>query len=98
MGSPRRLIYYRNCPFPEIMPDIVQSPFVVSKFPFTPTTNGINWLTKITGKTKSSLAIEGKLSETELWDDLRHDYDIESTDDDISRYRDRLRRAVNRNK
>jgi SAM-dependent methyltransferase len=96
-GPTRRLVYYRNCLFPEIMPTRAESPFLVSEFPFKPTTDKIAWLLKVTGKSKSSLIKGGQLGETELWDDLRHDYDIERSDDDLSHYRARLGRAVRRN-
>ena len=93
---PRRLVYYRNCIFPEIMPDIVESPFLVSEFPFTETKNEIEWLKKITGKIASSLVEDTEPSKTELWDDLRHDYDVEGEKDLVNEYRSRLWRAVNR--
>jgi SAM-dependent methyltransferase len=95
-GKTRRLVYYRNCLFPEIMPTRVDVPFIVSEFPFKPTTDKIEWLTRVTCKQKSSLVKNGKLSLIELWDDLRHDYDIERSYDDISDYKRRLRRAVSK--
>jgi hypothetical protein len=94
---PRRLVYYRNCLFPEIMADEVDSPFLVSKFPFKPTTNKIAWLSKVTGKSKSSLVKDGLPSESELWDDLKHDYDVDRDTNDVSDYRRRLSRAVRAN-
>jgi hypothetical protein len=96
-GPKRRLVYYRNCLIPEIMPDNAAEPFFVSDFPFEPTISKLNWLQAVTGKSKSSLVKDGEPSETELWDDLRHDWRIERTDDDVSGIRRRLVEAVRRN-
>ena len=76
-GPKRRLVYYRNCLIPEIMPDRFDEPFFVSEFPFKPTVDKVEWLKAVTGKTVSSLVKGRNPSETELWDDLRHDWGIE---------------------
>jgi hypothetical protein len=96
-GPKRRLVYYRNCLIPEIMPDMFDEPILVSEFPFKPTVNKLEWLKAVTGKNKSSVAKGKEPSETELLDDLRHDWGIERTDDDISYTRARLSRAVRNN-
>jgi hypothetical protein len=54
----RKLLYYHNCLFPDIMPDDVEFPFFVSEFPFTRPKTEEEWLTKICGKKKSSLVVE----------------------------------------
>lgn len=96
-GPKRRLVYYRNCLIPEIMPNRVDEPFLVSEFPFTPTTNKVEWLKTVTGKNMSSLVKGNEPDESELWDDLRHDWGIERTDDNVSSMRRRLAAAVKRN-
>jgi hypothetical protein len=96
-GPKKRLVYYRNCLIPEIMPDRFDEPFFVSEFPFKPTIDKLEWLKFMTGKTVSSLVKGGQPSETELWDDLRHDWGIERSDDDLSYTRSRLSQAVRKN-
>jgi hypothetical protein len=96
-GPRRRLVYYRNCLIPEIMPDRSDEPFFVSEFPFKPTMDKIEWLKAVTGKTKSSLVKGEEPGETELWDDLRHDWGLERSDDDVANVRRRLSAAVRRN-
>lgn len=86
-----RLIYYYNCIFPEIMPNYVDLPFFVSKKPFTYTSNVLDWLTKITNKKKTSLPTSKKFTEEELWDELRHNYNIGDGDDsDVKKYQKRM--------
>jgi len=93
----RRLVYYHNCLFPEIMPDGVDHPFLVSKFPFTLTSSNLAWLKKVTGKKASSLEPGKRPSEDELWDEIRHDYRLDSTgpvDEMVSNYKGRLKRVL----
>lgn len=94
----RRLVYYHNCLFPEIMPNKIDLPFLSSDFPFTHTSDKMKWLEMITGKMKSSLGGAKQPSETELWDELRHDYDKGGEKDDVQKYRRRLNAAVKRTK
>jgi hypothetical protein len=93
----RRLLYYYNCLFPEIIPDEVNYPFCVSRFPFKAPKSAQSWLSKVTGKTRSSL-VKGQLpNEDELWDELRHDYRVCSSapiDETIADYKRRLKQAV----
>lgn len=89
-----RLVYYYNALFPEIMPDRVDFPFFVSEKPFTYTTSALKWLSKVTLKNKSSLPHMKKLSEEELWDELRHDYDTFGFPEEIKRYKNRLKKFL----
>jgi hypothetical protein len=97
MGGRRRLVYYYNCLFPEIMPNAVDHPFFVSVFPFTPPSSVKAWLMAMTGKTASSMTEGIDPDENELWDELRHDYRVASSaqvQDTIVDYKRRLRRAA----
>jgi len=97
----RRLLYYYNCLFPDIMPDDVNLPFFVSKFPFTCPKTEEEWLIKICGKKKSSLVNGKRVLKRELWEELSHDYKVEPVLDgkkEIKYYKRRLRRLVNRRK
>src|SRR5712692_7647323 len=89
----RRLVYYYNCLFPEIMPDEVDYPFYVSNFPFRPPSSAESWLEKVTGKTKSSLKRNARPQEEELWDELSHDYRLKADQEDVSDYKRRLTAA-----
>ncbi|MBI3639728.1 MAG: hypothetical protein HY223_05375 [Thaumarchaeota archaeon] len=89
-----RLLYYYNCLFPEIMPISTDFPFFVSKKPFRHTKSKLEWLKKVTLKKKSSISKE--LSEEELWDEIRHDYDIEGDRDDVKKYQKRLNDFLNK--
>lgn len=92
----RRLLYYHNCLFPEIMPTKAVFPFFVSKFPFTRPKTEIEWLRKVTGKMKSSVNKGALATEEELWDELAHDYDLNADPEDIPDYKPRLRGSVRR--
>ncbi len=91
----RRLLYYYNCTFPEIMPSAVDLPFFVSRFPFVHTKSDLEWLMRICGKEASSLKGGAKPSIEELWGELKHDYHIERISEEISSIRSRLRKATN---
>jgi Histone methylation protein DOT1 len=92
----RRLLYYYNCLFPEILPSDVDLPFFVSEFPFTRPRNEEEWLAWICGKEYSSLVKGDPALKQELWDELRHDYVTDDLQDDIGRYKRRLGHSVNR--
>jgi hypothetical protein len=68
----RRLVYKFPYVFPEIMPDVVDFPYFVSKYPFTTTASESDWLSKVTGMTKSSLH-PGAPDSVEMWMQLKHD-------------------------
>jgi hypothetical protein len=89
-----RLVYYYNALFPEIMPDRVDFPFFVSEKPFTYTTSPLKWLSKVTLKNKSSLPNMKQLTEEELWDEMRHDYDTFGFPEEIKRYKNRLKKFL----
>jgi len=92
----RRLLYYYNCLFPEIMPDEVDLPFLVSEFPFKRPKSEEKWLAKVCGKTESSLSKGKTATSQELWDELAHDYMIDDLQDDIRYYKQMLRHSVKR--
>lgn len=85
-----RLICYYNCLFPEIMPNEVNFPFFLYIHPFTKTTSKIEWLNKVTRKTNSSIHKGKSATEEELWDELRHDYDVSGKIEDTEDYKKRL--------
>lgn len=89
-----RLVYYYNCLFPEIMPNDIDFPFFLSVQPFTNTTSVIKWLRTVTQKTNSSLQKGKNPSEEELWDELSHDYDVDGDTEDVTNYRDRLKKFL----
>ena len=89
MGGNRRLVYYRNCLFPEIMPDECDQPFFLSRYPFHKTTDKLKWLIKVVGKDNSSIGRK-EIQEDELWDELRHDYRVEGDWRDVEDYQKRL--------
>ncbi|MGI0015205.1 MAG: SAM-dependent methyltransferase, partial [Nitrososphaera sp.] len=91
-----RFVYYYNCLFPEIMPEKSDYPFLVSTMPFESTHSERAWLLKVTNKRKSSLRREKKPAIEELWDEIHHDHDIESTFDEISEYRERMAKTLKR--
>lgn len=84
-----RLLYYYNCVFPEILPDDHNFPFFVSRFPFRKPTSELQWISSIVRKDSSSLG-SGKLKASELWDELKHDYEVSGDPDDVSKYQKRL--------
>ena len=90
----RRLVYYYNCLFPEIMPDEIDYPFCVSNFPFRAPSSAVGWLEMVTGKAKSSIKKDARPLEDELWDELKHDYRLKGDPDDVSRYKHRLNQAL----
>lgn len=92
----RRLLYYYNCLFPEIMPSDVDLPFFVSEFPFTRPKSEEEWLAKICGKKDSSLIKGDPALKQELWDELKHDYMTDDLQYDIGEYKRRLRQSVSR--
>ncbi len=68
-----RLVYYNLTLFPEFMPDAVDYPFYMSKFPFTPPTTEIDWLRSVLRDGQSG---RSKTAE-QLWSELYHDYNVE---------------------
>lgn len=88
-----RLDYYYNCLFPEIMPSDVDFPFYVSHVPFTTTTSRLDWLLAVTQK-KISSCENGEPSERELWEELKHDYDIEGDISDVKKLQNRMTRCL----
>jgi precorrin-6B methylase 2 len=91
-----RLVYYYNTLFPEIKADKSEYPFYVSTHPFTRPVSEHDWLDSIIRKDKSSLVPNGKPTTAELWDELAHDYDYWGLRGEVSRYRSRLKRALQR--
>ena len=92
-----RLICYYGCLFPEIIPDKgkVDFPFYVYTYPFKKTKNELEWLLSIINKKRSSLIKSKKPSLEELWDELKHDYDVYTTDSsEVDNYKDRLRKLL----
>jgi len=86
----KRLVYYYPCLFPEIMPDRSDYPFLVSDFPFKKPRSELDWLRMVVGKTTSSIG-DGPPAASELWDELRHDYDVDGDKTEISYYRTGLK-------
>jgi hypothetical protein len=62
-----KLIYYNLCMFPEIMPDKVDYPFYLSKFPFRKTNSELEWIRKVVGKEKSIVQPGKTPNAGELW-------------------------------
>jgi hypothetical protein len=90
----RRLLYYHNCLFPDIMPSKSDQPFFVSNFPFVRPETEEEWLATVCGKKVSSLTKRGRPSKQELWDELSHDYDIDENQDEIEYYKRRLKSSI----
>lgn len=91
-----RLLYYYNALFPEIMPDGSDYPFFVSRQPFTRSESEQGWLTSIIRKPHSSAG--GPPCETELWEELYHDYDVMGLGRaQVRGYRTRLLKAIRGN-
>jgi len=88
-----KLVYYDLCLFPEIMPVKVDFPFYMSISPFKTPRSMREWLSAVVQKKESSLR-KGKPSVDELWDELTHDYDVEGLREEITSYRQRLKRAI----
>lgn len=89
-----KLVYYYNCLFPEIMPVQEDFPFYMSKAPFKRPKSEFEWLAAVVRKARSSLEKEEKPSVIELWDELRHDYDVLEIPDPLREYRTRLKKSV----
>jgi hypothetical protein len=91
-----KLVYFfDNGVFPEIMPDLVDYPFYLSKKPFRKPTSKLEWLSSIIKKKNSTLH-EGKPKERELWDEFYHDYNVLNgkTETNWREYHQRLREAL----
>lgn len=86
-----RLVYYfTNGLIPEIMPNRENFPFYLSVKPFNYTKSKLEWLRKVINKEKSTL---GKnLTEDELWQELRHDCDVEHVMDNVEEYEKRFKK------
>jgi hypothetical protein len=96
LSGDRRLVYYRNCLFPEILPDRSDIPFYLSNYPFHRTTDSLEWLRRIVQKENSSLDPGAPIEEAELWDELRHDYRVEADFTDVKEYQRRLSKILKR--
>ena len=90
----RRLLYYYNCLFPEVLPSDKDYPFLMSEFPFVRPKNELEWLMSVVGKGRSAIG-KGTPTKEELWDELTHDYDVMGVADQIPDYRRRLRAVLN---
>ena len=89
----RRFIYYHRWLFPEILADARDYPFLVSRFPFRKPKSELEWLGSVLGKERSSLKA-GAPDEDELWDELKHDYDVDGDVSEVRRYESRLKAAL----
>lgn len=85
-----RFVTYYLCLFPEIMPAKRDYPFFLSVKPFKSTKNAVDWLTFVVDKRKSSLRRATPPDEEELWDELGHDYGVDSEFPSIKDYRRRM--------
>lgn len=96
MKKGTRMICYYDCLFPEIMPnkDGVDFPFFVYTFPFKKTTSEIKWLQTIVQKEHSTITRNAKPTIEELWDELRHDYDIQADSIDVDNYKERMTKIL----
>ena len=84
----RLVYYYINGLIPEIMPIDDDFPFYLSVKPFDYTKSKLQWLQKVTNKQKSTLG--NILSEEELWQEFRHDCDVEHVRDNVEEYQKRF--------
>lgn len=87
-----RLITYFNCLFPEIMPDTIDYPFYVSRYPFHYTKTAKQWLNTVVQKRKSTLKQSEKIGLMELWEEFSHDFEILGIRNQISMYRRRFKK------
>ena len=94
MKNGARLLIYYLCLFPEIMPVKRDYPFFLSVKPFKRTKSAVEWLSFIVDKQKSSLHKSAAPDEEELWDELAHDYDVDSEYPSIKEYRRRIGEIV----
>jgi len=92
-----RLVYYYGCLFPEIMPVRDDFPFFLSRQPFRRPSSELEWLRAVVKKNTSSINGGRNADSSELWSELKHDYDIEHFGNPIIQYRSRLRRSVGAN-
>jgi precorrin-6B methylase 2 len=76
LGNGCRLLYYYNGVFPEIMPEKSDFPFYVSRTPFKETFSELEWLQSIIPKKRLSVKTGKPSTSQELWQELRHDYDV----------------------
>jgi SAM-dependent methyltransferase len=93
-----RLVYYFNCLFPEILPDKVDFPFYLSVYPFKIPKSEGEWLSAVIEKELSTLNGGQSPTVQELWEELRHDADIEGVRDLVADYNRRLKKALQRQK
>lgn len=84
-----RLVYYYNCLFPEILPDVIDYPFYMSKFPFRQPKSEMQWLQSVIPK-KKNISKNRKIVVKELWDELTHDYEVLGIRSDVKSYKKRL--------
>jgi len=85
-----RLLTYYLCLFPEIMPVKRDYPFFLSVKPFRVTKSALEWLSFIIDKPSSSIRRGAIPDENELWDELGHDYDVDSESPSTKDLRRRL--------
>ncbi len=89
-----RLVYYYRALFPEIKSDGASFPFYVSILPFKRPESELDWLTSIVHKRTSSLVLGKRPTVGELWDELRHDYDVLGLRGEVKKYQRRLGRVL----
>lgn len=85
-----KLVYYNRCLFPEIVADDVDYPFYMSVSFKRPDTER-EWLESIIRKERPSTT-------KELWQELRHDYDVEGLRDEVKKYKDRLEQILRKSR
>ena len=97
MKKGTKFVCYYDCLFPEIMPDKngIDYPFFVYTFPFQKTRSELMWLKTIIQKKHSTYNSKKKPTKEELWDELRHDYDVEMSDSSyVDEYQKRLEKLL----
>ena len=94
LSSGCRLICYYNCLFPEILPIRVDFPFYLHKKPFKKPKSIREWLSTIVQKRKSIFPNKQKPTISELWDELKHDYDVNGDPEDVQDYKIRLEKIL----
>jgi len=89
-----RLICYYGCLFPEIMPEKSDFPFYLHICPFKKCTGEYDWLNAVIKKKKSIFKNKTKPTKQELWDELKHDYDVYADPDDVDEYQKRIKKVL----
>jgi precorrin-6B methylase 2 len=89
-----RLVYHFQGLFPEILPDKAAFPFYASVYPFRKPKSEAEWLNAVIGKKISTLDRGQQPSVSELWDELRHDADVDGYRYTVSDYKRRLKKSL----